>query len=215
MRELDGLMFGDNPRQGFFDGNRFNHPDLQFRIDFPSGWKTQNQAAAVIGANSGGDAVFVLSLQGKDAPSDALGKFLGQQGVTGQGASTGQINGLPAAAAEFQAVTQNQAVAGRVTFVSFGGNTYQLLGYGTPQGYAGARGAITQSTQSFNRLTDQAALNKQPMRINLVRLTRDMTVEEFNRQYPSAVPVATIAMINGAAAPTAVLRSGSWAKRVQ
>src|SRR5439155_3624037 len=44
LRRLDGVVYGEDPRQGYFEGSRFNHPDLQFRIDFPAGWKTENQA---------------------------------------------------------------------------------------------------------------------------------------------------------------------------
>src|SRR5690242_9775926 len=34
---LDGLVFGTNPRQGYFTGSQFFHPDLRFRLTFPSG----------------------------------------------------------------------------------------------------------------------------------------------------------------------------------
>src|ERR1043166_5263177 len=41
LRVIDGMVFGANPRQGYFEGTRFLHPDLRFRLDFPSGWKTE------------------------------------------------------------------------------------------------------------------------------------------------------------------------------
>ncbi|MGH7606743.1 MAG: M48 family metalloprotease, partial [Gemmatimonadales bacterium] len=37
-RRLDGMMFGMNPREGFFKGGEFFHPDLRFQLSFPSGW---------------------------------------------------------------------------------------------------------------------------------------------------------------------------------
>jgi predicted Zn-dependent protease len=123
---------------------------------------------------------------------------------------------MPAAAADIQATTQDgQTVAGRIAFVSYGGNTYQLIGYTRAQNFGGYRNVFGQSIQSFNRLTDQAALNKQPVRLKLVQLSRDMTVDEFYRQQPSAVPVASIALLNGANATSDVLKAGTWAKRVQ
>jgi predicted Zn-dependent protease len=214
VRQLDGLAFGENPRQGYFESSRFNHPDLAFRIDFPSGWKTQNQASAVIGMSQSDDALFAVSIPGKDAPDQALGKFLAQQGIQAGSRSTGSINGLPAAAADFQAQTQSGVVAGRIAYLSYGGNTYQLLGYTPSQQFAGYRNVFIQAIQSFSRLTDPSALNKQPVRIRLVRLTRDMTVEEFARQYPSSVAIETVAFLNGVGSGTAVLKNGSWAKRV-
>src|SRR5690606_29679960 len=48
LARIDGLTYGDNPRDGYFDANRFLHPDLAFRIDFPQGWRTQNLTQAVV-----------------------------------------------------------------------------------------------------------------------------------------------------------------------
>ena len=47
LRRLDGITFGDNPREGFFEQSVFYHPELKFRFEFPQGWKTNNQKQAV------------------------------------------------------------------------------------------------------------------------------------------------------------------------
>lgn len=215
LSRIDGLVFGENPRHGYFEGPRFNHPDLAFRIDFPQGWKTQNQPSAVIGVSPNQDAMFGLSIPTKESPDAALAKFLGQQGIQSANQGRGNIGGFPAAGADFQAQMQDgKVIAGRITFVGYNGSTYQLMGYTLAQNFQNARPAFMQATQSFARLTDQAVLSKQPMRIRLVRLNRDMSVDEFNRQNPSAVPVATVAVINGVNGPTDMLKAG-WAKRVQ
>lgn len=159
--------------------------------------------------------MVVLSVPGKAAPAQALTQFLGQQGIQAGATSNASINGLPAASAEFQAQTQGGVVAGRVSYVSHGGNTFQLLGYTPAAQWASYRNVLSQSIQSFGRLTDQAALARQPVRIRLVRLTRDMTVDEFHRQYPSQASVTAVAYINGANATTDVLKSGTMVKRVQ
>ena len=216
MRQIDGMVYGENPRAGFFDGTRFNHPDLQFRIDFPSGWKTQNQAAAVIGGSPSNDALFVVSIPGRESPEVMLNKFLGQQGIQAANPSRGSINGFQAAGSDFQAATQEgQQLAGRVVYVSFGGNTYQLLGYSAAASFGNHRGAFQESIQSFNRLTDPAALNKQPKRVRVVNLSRDMTVADFNLQHPSTVPLEIVALINDCDNPSCRLRGGTRAKRVQ
>ncbi len=216
LRHLDGIVYGENPRHGYFEAARFNHPDLAFRVDFPAGWKTQNQPTAVVGVSPPQDAMIALSIPGSEPPDVALTKFLGQQGVQGASRSSGPINGFPAASADFQATTADgKQVGGRISFLAYGGNTYQMIGYTLASNLASYRGAFLQAIQTFNRLTDQAALAKQPMRIRLVRLSRDQTVDEFYRQNPSVVPVAAIALLNGVNAPTEILKSGTWAKRVQ
>lgn len=215
LRAIDGIVFGINPRQGFFEGARFNHPDLRFRIDFPQGWQTQNLAEAVLAGSPANDAIMQLTLGGPDTPDALLQKFGRQQGVQMTAGQRATVNGLPAATAEFQAQDQQSgALAGRVMFLSYGGTTYQLLGYSTAQKYGSYAGTFSQSMQSFAPLTDQAALARQPVHLALVRLPRAMTVTEFYRQYPSAVKVELIAAINGVD-PGATLPAGTWAKRVQ
>ncbi|MEZ4457609.1 MAG: hypothetical protein R2882_13840 [Gemmatimonadales bacterium] len=92
---VDGLVFGENPRNGFFEGARFNHPDLAFRIDFPTGWASQNQPTAVVAVSQQQDAIVALSIPGKDAPDQALAAFLGQQGIQSANRSSGSLNGFP------------------------------------------------------------------------------------------------------------------------
>jgi len=215
LRAIDGIVFGVNPRQGYFEGTRFFHPDLRFRIDFPSGWQTQNRADAVLAGSPSNDAIIQLSLGGSESPDALLQKFAQQQGVQTGNSQRTSVNGLSAATAEFQAQDdQGNALAGRVMYVSYGGTTYQLLGYSTAAKYGGYSGVIRQTMQSFGQLTDQTALNKQPMHLTLLRLSRAMTVDEFYRQYPSPVKLEIIAAINGVE-PGGTLAAGTMAKRVQ
>ena len=46
---IDGMIFGADPKQGYFKDNVFLHPEMRFRFEFPKGWQTVNQRAAVIG----------------------------------------------------------------------------------------------------------------------------------------------------------------------
>src|SRR5215813_469446 len=48
LHSIDGVVFGNNPRDGFMEGSRFYHPELQFELDFPGGWQVDNTNEAVI-----------------------------------------------------------------------------------------------------------------------------------------------------------------------
>lgn len=214
LQRTEGLIFGPNPREGFFRQNQFLHPDLKFQLDFPSEWKTQNQATAVVAISPQQDALVVLALAGTAAPNQALSEFMNQQGVQNQGASSGSINGMPAASGTFTAQTQDGVLAGNVAFISLDGRTFRLLAYTPQQRFGAYRGAFSQSLGSFRRLTDPAALNVQPVRVRLVRLPRAMTITQFHQAYPSPIPVAQVALINGVDA-AATLPAGTLVKRVQ
>ena len=73
--------------------------------------------------------------------------------------------------------------------------------------------AFKATVASFKPLTDPAALAVQPAKVELVKVPRDMTVSEFNAQFPSTVPVEVVATINGLD-PGGRLKAGQTAKRV-
>jgi len=214
VRHLDGIVFGENPREGFFDGTTFNHPDLRFRLVFPAGWKTRNQPSSVVGVSPGQDAIMALSLATAASPGEALRTFLGQQGIQAGGSSSTPVNGLPAATGEFTAQTDQGTIQGAVQYVQYDGRLYQVLAYTTPAQIQQYRPAFRQALGSFARLTDPAALNRQPVRLRMVRLDRAMTLKEFNRVSPSTIPLAYLAVINGVDS-TARLERGRWVKQVR
>lgn len=213
MTRTNGLLFGENPREGFFEGTTFHHPELRFRFDFPSGWKTVNQTQQVAGVSSAQDAMISITLAGNAAPSTVLQQFLGQQGIQAGRTSSSPINGLPAALGEFKAQTEQGILAGVIGFVSHNGNTYKIMAY-TPEPRAGQYGNLfQQALGSFRPETDTRVLNIKPNRLRIVDLPRAMTVAQFNQAYPSVIPLAQLALINGVGEGD-TFPAGSKVKRV-
>jgi predicted Zn-dependent protease len=213
IQRLDGLMFGANPRQGFFRGTSFFHPDLRFQLDFPGGWKTQNQPTQVAGVSGAGDAMVALTFAGPDTPTQALQKFLTKEGMQNRGTSTSAINGFPAASAEFTVTAQDGSLAGRVAFINLDGSTVRVIGYTTAAKLATYDDALRAAVMSLRRLTDPTALSVRPSRVRLVRINRAMTVAEFNRANPSSISLGQVALINGVDS-TATIPAGTLVKRV-
>jgi predicted Zn-dependent protease len=60
---LNGLVFGYNPRKGFFDKQVFIHPDLNFTITFPDEWETSNQPSSVVAIHEDRQAGIFLGLE--------------------------------------------------------------------------------------------------------------------------------------------------------
>ena len=78
---VEGMVYGENPRQGFFRDGLFLHPDLRFRVTFPSGWKTQNMTQAVVAGSPQQDAVAELTIA-QGSVDAAANTFFGKQGIT-------------------------------------------------------------------------------------------------------------------------------------
>jgi predicted Zn-dependent protease len=210
---LAGMTFGDDPRQGFFKGNAFLHPDLEFQMTFPQGWKAQNTPSAVMAVSPKQDAALQLSAAGKLSPEEATKRFFQQEGVKAAQVTSGSIQGLPATASYFEAQTQQGVLRGIVSFVSHRGLTFQLVGYSPAAAFAGYDPVLKGTIGSFGPLQDQSARSVQPAKLEIVRVPRDMSIAEFNQQFPSTVPVETVALVNGVE-KDGRLPAGATAKRV-
>ncbi len=193
---LDGMVFGPDPRDGFFEGSLFMHPRMRFRVTFPDGWQTQNQRQAVVGVNEEQNAIVQLTLASQATPDAAAQSFLTQEGITGSTPRRTTINRLDAVTADFQASTEQATLEGSAAFIAYDGNVYQMLGYGTTDAWRTNRDIVQRTFGSFGALRDQEALNAQPLRLDIVTIPRAMTLQEFAAQYPSEAPVEQLALIN-------------------
>jgi predicted Zn-dependent protease len=206
-RQIDGMVYGPNPREGFFRDTLFLHPDLRFQMDFPHGYQTVNEKTSVIGVSPQQDAVIELTLAPGNSPDAALSAFAKQQGVQLGSEWASRINGMPAASRHFTVVVEGRSVRGVVAFVSYVGKVYRLLGY-TPGGSWAARDSeIQKSLASFDRLKDPSALDVQPMRLDIVDLHRTVSLSGFAKTYGAVVDVSTLALINNVG-PDATLQAG-------
>ena len=196
LRLLDGIPFGDDPRNGYFIDRTFLHPDLRFRFDFPSGWQVVNQAQQVAGQPEGGNAMISLRFAEGTSAQAALESFVQESGVQVVDRQSDEINGLIAQWARFRAETQQGALAGTVAFVEYGGQVYQLMGLSTADRIGQYRGVIESTLSSFDSLREPSLLDVEPRRIQLVELPRDMSLAEFDREYPSSIPLQRIAVMN-------------------
>jgi predicted Zn-dependent protease len=215
LRELDGMPFGQNPREGYFIGNRFIQPDLGFEIRFPEGWRTSNQKDAVGAMSQNQDAVVVVTLAPQKSPEAAAQAFFNQQGVVAGQALQGGSSNLPAVSRVF-GVQRGQSgdLQGVATFVEDrGGRVYQILGYTLADRWRNYSNSLAGSIGTFSRVTERRLLDEQPSRLDVVSIPSAMTLEEFNRRYPSTVDLKTLAIINQADSNTR-FSAGTEVKRI-
>jgi predicted Zn-dependent protease len=213
LQRVDGIVFGEDPREGFFKETRFYHPDLRFRMVFPAGWKTFNTRQVVAAQAPQQDGQMLLTAGRGSAPDSAANAFFGNQAVSGR-PQRQQINGLPAIAGLFTAQTQSgQTVAGAAAFVAYGGLVYEIIGMATQGAWGRYQSGVTDAIRSFGPLTDAAILAVQPFRLDVVRVDRDATLTDFARRYPGPVSVSALAVVNNVDSTATLLRN-SLAKRV-
>lgn len=197
LNRIDGLVFGRNPRNGFFRNGTFLHPELEFRMDFPGDWQRQNFARAVVAQSPGGDAILQLTLSEAESHGAAAREFFNQEGMRGTAdVRSIRIHGLPATTGVFVAATEQGELQGRATFVEHGGRVYQLLGYAARADYRGHESTFRGSHESFQELDDPEVLAVEPMRIQTITTDGAATIAELLQRRPAPVDATTLAMLN-------------------
>ncbi len=216
LRHIDGLAYGENPRNGFFRQGTFYHPDLKFQFSVPADWKTQNSAQAVMAVSAQQNAALQLTIvPGEPAPAEATRQFAAQQGIQVGDPRREDFHGVPAVVTPFQAQTQQGALQGYVAFLQHGGKTYQIVTYAPAQAMPGYDATFRRILESFGPVTDRSVLEAQPRRIDIVTLPAAMSLAQFRERNEIDLPIEQLAVINQVENPTAPLPAGTLLKRIK
>ncbi len=171
---IDGLLYGEDPRQGYVERNTFYHPDLKFQYPIPNGWRTVNTPSQVQMAPEDGNALMVLSLSPKNNLTQAEQAYMETHQFEVTSRNNRQVNGLNARVVQGRQVDeQNQQVINILLyFMEYEGRVYQLLGMAYQQQYGNYESSFLRTMNGFDRLTDASKINVQPERIKIVKAPR-------------------------------------------
>ncbi len=205
-RRLNGLVFGEDPRNGYFRGTRFIQPTMRFSLTFPEGWRTKNEANGVQGAATTNDAAVQLTISEQRTAAAAAQAFAGQQGLTAAAPTSANINGLATASTSFAAVAEGDTLRGAVTFVEHGGMVFQLIGYAPSAAWAARQTAIAATLRSFAPVTDRALLDVKPQVLGVFVLDRQASIEQLKASRPSPLTAAQLGILNQIPVEEQILR---------
>ena len=181
---LDGLIIGDDPRQGFVERNTFYHPELRFRLPVPRGFKVVNQAAQLVMIDPQQRAMVGLTAARERTAEAAAKAFLKQPGLRVLETFKSR-SGLAGMGAVADAQSENQSIRLVVYFVEHRNQVYQILAYSAPQMFAQFRNEFLAVMQGFGELTEPEILRRQPLRLKVERASRSAPFRSF---IPSPLP---------------------------
>lgn len=185
---IDGMMFGDNPREGFEKDGVFFHPDLGFRFPVPDAFTLYNEKSAVVLVNSSQDAIiqFTIDTDNRTAQS-SVQAFLGQEGITVEDQFSVTLYGNEAYKGIATATTEGGTeLKIELTAVEFEGAVYRFLSYTTLAQFEEYNNSFSEVTSGFNKVTDESVLNIKPVRIKLMRVEN---ADSFSALLPDQLPM--------------------------
>jgi predicted Zn-dependent protease len=220
LRMIDGIVYGDDPKQGFIENNVFYHPELKFQFNVPPAWKTLNTPAQVQMAPQDGKALMTMSLaQGADLVT-AQNNVIQENKLKVLESTNTTVNGLSAIAmlsevtADPQQQQQQQTSPLKVLTYLIGYNNliYKFHGLSTSTDFNTYFSYFQNTMRSFKVLTDPSKINKQPTLIKVVESKKSATLQQLLTEYnmPSAKH-NELAIVNGMELNT-VVESGTLFK---
>lgn len=185
---IDGMMYGDNPREGYEEDGVFYHPELAFEFPVPEGFVLINQPSAVILVNEAQDAIVQFTINSEsESPETAVQTFLNQEGIITVNEEAMNVNGYTGYTAEATTQTEDgTSLTIDLSAVEYNGNIYQFLSYTTASQFEEYRNRFESVFNGFNEVTDPEVLNVEPVRLDLVRAERTAT---FGELLPSNLPM--------------------------
>ena len=198
--QIDGTVFGDDPRQGFMDGNVFKHPELAFQLAFPPGWRVHNTPTAVVALEPEKQAQLQMTLE----PSEGLSPAAYVRRVAGNAeaqlveGTAERIGGYDAYAAVLRVGDASNTMLVQLVAIQrqAGEAMFQIVGV-TASRFRAWQPQLLGTARSFGALNDPAAQRIQPNRVDVVRVGGAGTLADVVSRYDN-VPVTlhTLALLN-------------------
>ena len=189
LRMIDGLIYGDDPRQGYVENNIFYHPELKFQFNVPSAWKTVNSPSQVQMAPADGKALMIMELAEGSDLNTAKDKVIQENKLVVLESTNINVNGLPAIAllsdvappAQQQGQTpqQNPPLKVLTYLIAYNNLIYKFHGLSTSADFNTYFTNFQSTMRSFKVLTDQTKINKQPILIKIVESNKNANLQQL------------------------------------
>jgi predicted Zn-dependent protease len=192
---INGMVYGEDPSEGFVRGRRFLHPKLGFTFLAPEGFTLDNTAQAVLGVKEGGGQALRLDVVRVPA-EQTLADYLNSgwiENIDPKSVEEVIVNGLPAATA----TAKGDQWTFRLYVVRFGSDVYRFI-YASKHTTAEIDRAFRESVNTFRRMTLAESQAAKPLHIKIWIVEPGETVERLaSRMALSYRQVERFRILNG------------------
>jgi predicted Zn-dependent protease len=182
LRQLDGLVYGEDPRQGYVEGGSFYQPDMAFTFAIPSGWKVVNTPTQVM--LSSPDEKAALVLQAEKTDEDLPGyveKKAGQ--IDGSRFVANDELRVPGLASFHQIYQVDQQQGDRLNLrlsaIRKGNSVYTFSAVSRSSDFSRFNREFRRTAQSFAPLRNPAFLNRRPHLLKFIEANGSQTLQEI------------------------------------
>ena len=186
LNAVDGIIYGDDPKEGLVRGQTFSHPVQKFTFTVPDGFTLVNSSQQVGASDKSGNVIVFDS--DKETTGLSMTRYLQAEvgdRVALQDVEAITINGLPAATGWSRVSTQGGTADYRLVMIRFDSSTvyrFQILTHTQDTQRLGE--PLRRMTYSFRRISDTEAAKLKPYRLRVVTVKSGDTVQSLAATMP-------------------------------
>jgi predicted Zn-dependent protease len=179
--EINGMLYGDDPREGIIKGREFLHPDLRFKFMAPEGFQLINSSKAVYAVNGKGSQMIFdigkLQQENQTLPDYLQNVWLAKLKPTS--IYNIEVGSAPAAVSKVVIEKDGRKAYLTAVVIDFGGGRIARFLYQTPTADEDLQRHIKASYSSFRPLPYSEAQEVNPARISVETVKANQSLEDL------------------------------------
>ncbi len=189
LRMIDGIVYGEDPRQGYVENSVFYHPELLFQFPVPQSWRVNNLPIQVQMSPEDGKAMMTMDLAAGTDLNAAATEVIQKNELTVIEKSNVNVNGFSAIAmiSEQTAASANGAQSPTLRIltylIKYDGKIYKFHGLSNKTDFNRYFSDFQRTMKNFKRLTDPNKINKKPTVIRIKPAKKTGTLQSILNSY--------------------------------
>jgi predicted Zn-dependent protease len=215
LQRIDGIVYGDDPQQGYVENNTFYHPKMRFQFPIPAGWNLVNTPSTVQMSSSDKKAAAQLTLGKTSSPEGEADDFVTKLKATVLSRKTVTVHGFNAVSLESQVKTDSNELKILSYFIQKDDKVFVFHGFTTVALFGNYRSSFTGVMSGFESVNAPAVINKKPKRLHIEKAAiNGKFIEVMNAMGMPQDMLSELARIN-AREPGEQVQKGEWVKVVR
>lgn len=184
---INGIIYGEDPKQGFVENGYFYHPELRFQFPVPNSWQSQNSPSQFQMVAKDGKSAMILMLAKGSSLDEAAQNLVKELSLNVLESNKTTINGNPTYVLisrqqqpqqEGQQQDPKTALQIGTWLIQYNNAVYALHGLAASADFNASFGTFRQVAENFRSLTDPDKLNRKPERVLVKTSPRDGSFRE-------------------------------------
>jgi len=177
LKRIDGIILGEDPKQGFVENSEFYHPVLKFQFPIPKEWNFQNTPQKVQMAPKAGDAIMMLTLARENSLKEAANGILEQYNLELVESKEESIHGLSSLIFIADQKQEQGTIRVITTLIQFQSRIYNLMGVAELSNFSNYQNIFLTSMRGFRELKEQEKLNRTADVVRIKTVPQNMTLQ--------------------------------------